>query len=54
MELLNQQVTTQAALIACIDDFKFLMMAILMTLPLLLLVRSPRRNKKEITTVVVE
>jgi DHA2 family multidrug resistance protein len=54
MELLNQQVTTQAALIAYIDDFKFLMVAILMALPLLLFVRSPGQIKKEVTTVVVE
>ena len=53
-ELLNQQVTTQAALIAYIDDFKFLMLAILMALPLLLFVRSPGQIKKEVTTVVVE
>jgi DHA2 family multidrug resistance protein len=54
MELLNQQVTTQAALIAYIDDFKFLMVAILMALPLLLFVRSPGRIKGEVTSIVVE
>ena len=54
LELLNQQVTTQAALIAYIDDFKFLMVAILMALPLLLFVRSPGRIQKSVTTVVVE
>jgi DHA2 family multidrug resistance protein len=52
--LLNQQVTMQAAMIAYIDDFKFLMVAILMTLPLLLFVRSPGQIKREVTTVVVE
>ena len=54
IELLNQQVTTQATLIAYIDDFKFLMIAILMTLPLLLLVRSPPRIKKDVPAVVAE
>ena len=54
LELLNQQVTTQAELITYIDDFKFLMVAILMALPLLLFVRSPGRIQKSVTTVVVE
>jgi DHA2 family multidrug resistance protein len=54
LELLNQQVTTQADLIAYIDDFKFLMVAILMALPLLLFVRSPGLTKKEVATVAVE
>jgi DHA2 family multidrug resistance protein len=54
IELLNQQVTMQAALIAYIDDFKFLLVAILMTLPLLLFVRSPGQIKTGVTNVVVE
>jgi DHA2 family multidrug resistance protein len=53
-ELLNQQVTMQAALIAYIDDFKFLLVAILMTLPLLLFVRSPGQIRTGVTNVVVE
>jgi DHA2 family multidrug resistance protein len=53
-ELLNQQVTVQAALVAYIDDFKFLLVAILMTLPLLLFVRSPGLVKTGVTNVVVE
>ena len=53
-ELLNQQVTMQAALIAYIDDFKFLLAAILMTLPLLLFVRISGQIKTGITSVVAE
>jgi DHA2 family multidrug resistance protein len=52
--MLNQQVTTQAAMIAYIDDFKFLLVAILMTLPLLLFVRSPDQIETKVTSVGVE
>jgi DHA2 family multidrug resistance protein len=52
--LLNQQVTEQAAMIAYIDDFQFLLVAILMTLPLLLLVRNPGRVETKVTGVGVE
>ena len=54
-EMLNQQVTMQAALIAYIDDFKFLLVASLMALPLLLFVRGGRRQiDRGTTNVVVE
>jgi len=53
-EMLNQQVTVQAALIAYIDDFKFLLVAILMSLPLLLLVRRPGQIDTAVTNTVVE
>jgi DHA2 family multidrug resistance protein len=43
-ELLNQQVTMQASLIAYIDDFKFLLVASLMALPMLLFVRGGKRQ----------
>ena len=52
--LLNEQVTTQAALIAYLDDFKFLLVAILMTLPLLLFVRRPDRVDTKITSIGME
>jgi DHA2 family multidrug resistance protein len=52
-EILNQLVTTQAELIAYIDDFKFLLMALLASLPLLLFVRRPD-NKTAVTEVAVE
>jgi MFS transporter, DHA2 family, multidrug resistance protein len=44
-QLLNDQVSTQAALIAYIDDFKFLLVAVLLSMPLLLFVRRPDRTK---------
>jgi DHA2 family multidrug resistance protein len=53
-ELLNQQVTIQAALIAYIDDFKFLLVAILITMPLLLLVRRPGQIGTGVTNTLVE
>ena len=52
-EWLNTQVTTQAALIAYIDDFKFLCVAVLLLMPLLLLVR-PSGTKTDITEAAVE
>ncbi len=52
-EMLNQLVTTQAQLIAYIDDFKFLLIALLATLPLLLFVRRPD-SKSAVTEVAVE
>ncbi|HEU0157393.1 MAG TPA: MDR family MFS transporter [Stellaceae bacterium] len=41
---LNQEVTRQAAMIAYIDDFALMLGVILLSLPLLLLVRGPRRQ----------
>src|SRR6202790_3786315 len=41
---LNQEVTRQAAMIGYIDDFALMLIVILACLPLLLLVRSPRRQ----------
>jgi MFS transporter, DHA2 family, multidrug resistance protein len=52
-EMLNQQVTMQAALIAYIDDFKFLLTAILLTLPLLLFVQG-KVQQRGTTEVAVE
>jgi MFS transporter, DHA2 family, multidrug resistance protein len=40
---LNQEVTRQAAMIAYIDDFKFMMIVTLLAIPLLLLLRRARR-----------
>jgi DHA2 family multidrug resistance protein len=40
---LNQEITRQAAMIAYLDDFKLMMLATLLALPLLLLLK-PRRN----------
>ena len=41
---LNQEVTRQAAMIGYIDDFALMLLVILASLPLLLLVRVPRRK----------
>jgi DHA2 family multidrug resistance protein len=41
---LNQEVTRQAAMIGYIDDFALMLLVILASLPLLLLVRGPRRQ----------
>jgi DHA2 family multidrug resistance protein len=41
---LNHEVTRQAAMIAYNNDFALMLMVILASLPLLLLVRSPRRQ----------
>src|SRR5437763_5336389 len=41
---LNHEVTRQAAMIGYIDDFALMLFVILATLPLLLLVRAPRRQ----------
>ena len=41
---LNREVTRQAAMIGYIDDFALMLFVILATLPLLLLVRGPRRQ----------
>jgi DHA2 family multidrug resistance protein len=54
IEWLNAQVTTQAALIAYIDDFKFLFVAVLLLMPLLLFVRRPSGAGGQNTEVAVE
>jgi MFS transporter, DHA2 family, multidrug resistance protein len=41
---LNHEVTRQAAMIGYIDDFALMLLVILGALPLLLLVRGPRRQ----------
>jgi len=41
---LNHEVTRQATMIAYLDDFALMLMVILASLPLLLLVRVPRRE----------
>ena len=41
---LNREVTRQAAMIGYIDDFALMLIVILASLPLLLLVRVPRRQ----------
>jgi MFS transporter, DHA2 family, multidrug resistance protein len=41
---LNAEVTRQAAMVAYVDDFKLMMLIALLALPLLLLLREPRRD----------
>jgi DHA2 family multidrug resistance protein len=53
-EMLNAQVTTQAQLIAYLDDFKFLLVALLASMPLLLFVRRPDRSPEKATEVTLE
>lgn len=42
LAMLNGEVSRQAAMIAYIDDFKLMMIACLLTLPLILLLRTPK------------
>ncbi len=44
MAALNGEITRQAAMIAYIDDFKMMMFVVLAALPLLVLMRNPRRK----------
>jgi MFS transporter, DHA2 family, multidrug resistance protein len=41
---LNAEVTRQAMMIAYLDDFKLMMFVALLAVPMLLLLRNPRRN----------
>lgn len=43
MAALNAEVTRQAAMVAYVNDFQLMMLAALLTLPLLLFLRDPRR-----------
>ena len=44
---LNAEATRQAAMVAYIDDFEFMMMIVIVSLPLLLLLRRPRAARRE-------
>jgi len=44
LAMLNSEVTRQGALIGYLDDFAVMMMITLLAIPLLLLIRSPRRK----------
>ena len=43
--VLNDEVTRQAAMIAYVDDFLFMLILTLVVIPLLLLIRPPRKNQ---------
>jgi DHA2 family multidrug resistance protein len=44
LEALNQEVTRQAAMIGYIDDFALMLLVVLGLLPLLMLIRTARRQ----------
>jgi DHA2 family multidrug resistance protein len=52
--MLNQQLTAQAAMLAYLDDFKFLMLVILAAIPLLFFIRVSRRSETDVPHVAVE
>lgn len=51
---LDAMVNRQAAMIAYLNDFKFMMIATVITLPLLLLIRKPQRKAGEPPPLLVE
>jgi MFS transporter, DHA2 family, multidrug resistance protein len=51
---LNAMITRQAAMIAYIDDFKMMMILVLLTVPLLLLLRKPRNGQAGGSAVVLD
>ena len=52
MTALNAEVTRQAAMVAYIDDFKLMMVIALASIPLLVLLREPRRRPQQAVTVL--
>jgi DHA2 family multidrug resistance protein len=46
---LNAEATRQAAMVAYIDDFKLMMLLVIMASPLILLLRTPRRPRAPAT-----
>ena len=46
---LNAEATRQAAMVAYIDDFKLMMMIVIVGLPLLLLLRNPQSSPRATT-----
>ncbi|MGH6945482.1 MAG: DHA2 family efflux MFS transporter permease subunit, partial [Geminicoccaceae bacterium] len=51
---INAEVTRQAATIAYLDDFRLMAVLVLLAVPLLLLLRSPRRRPSEAATIAAE
>ena len=52
--MLNQQVTTQAAMLAYIDDFKFMLILTVVAIVFLLVVRNPGHKVAADTPIVIE
>jgi DHA2 family multidrug resistance protein len=46
---LNAEATRQAAMVAYIDDFKLMMLLVILASPLILLLRTPRRPRAAAT-----
>ena len=53
MMALNQEITQQAAAIAYVDDFRLMMYLMLLAIPMLLLLRSPRRQRAATAAMAV-
>jgi DHA2 family multidrug resistance protein len=49
---LNNEITAQAAMIAYVDDFQLMLVLTLLTIPLLLLVRSPRPSRDAVNVAM--
>jgi DHA2 family multidrug resistance protein len=54
LETLNAQINQQATMVAYVDDFKLMFVITLLCLPMLLLMRTPRRSGGEPIHVAVE
>jgi DHA2 family multidrug resistance protein len=54
MTALNAEVTRQAAMVAYIDDFKLMMVIALASIPLLVLLREPRRRPQQAVTAAAD
>ncbi|HEY5106446.1 MAG TPA: DHA2 family efflux MFS transporter permease subunit [Caulobacteraceae bacterium] len=52
LEVLNGEITRQAAMVAYVDDFRLMMIATLAIMPLLLIMRTPKIVKGELNVVV--
>ena len=50
---LNDEITRQAATIAYVDDFRLMMYLMLLAVPMLLLLRSPRRQRAATAAMAV-
>jgi MFS transporter, DHA2 family, multidrug resistance protein len=54
MMALNGEITRQAAAIAYVDDFRLMMYVMLLAIPMLLLLRSPRRQRAATAAMAAE
>jgi DHA2 family multidrug resistance protein len=54
LEALNAEITSQAAMVAYIDDFRLMMLVTIGCMPLLLFMRPPRTAARDITHAVAD